>query len=77
VRYKGSDKALSEIAAERRVDTVIEGSVTREDDKVAITAQLIEEATDQSPWAERYQRDVTSILKLHAVMAPPSQARSR
>ena len=69
MRYKGTDKSLADIAAELDVDAVIEGSVIREGDRVGITAQLIEVATDQSLWADRYERDLTSILKLQGEIA--------
>jgi serine/threonine-protein kinase len=69
MRYKGSGKALAEIAEELDVDAVIEGSVIREGDQVGITAQLVEVATDQSLWADRYERDLTSILKLQGEVA--------
>lgn len=69
MRFKGTDKPISEIASELGVDAVVEGSVTREGDQVGITAQLIVAATDENLWAERYERDLTSILKLQGEIA--------
>ena len=69
MRYKSTDKPLAEIAAELDVDAVIEGSVLREGDRVGITAQLIEASTDHNLWAERYERDLTSILALQSEIA--------
>jgi tetratricopeptide (TPR) repeat protein len=51
------------------VEAVIEGSVLREGGRVGITAQLIEVATDQTLWADRYERELTSILTLQGEIA--------
>jgi tetratricopeptide (TPR) repeat protein len=64
-----TEKSLEEIAQELGVEAVIEGSVLREGGRVGITAQLIEVATDQTLWADRYERDLTSILALQGEIA--------
>jgi serine/threonine-protein kinase len=69
MRYKESDKPVSEIAAELGVNAVVEGAVIREGDRVGITAQLIEAETDENLWADRYERDLTSILTLQGEIA--------
>ena len=69
MQYKGARKPLPEIAHELSVDGVVEGSVLREGDRVRITVQLIEAATDQHLWTERYERELTSILALQGEVA--------
>jgi TolB-like protein len=69
MRYKGSDKPLSEIAQELEVDAIIEGSVAREGDRIAVNAQLIEAATETNLWADRYEREISSILTLQGEVA--------
>jgi serine/threonine-protein kinase len=69
MRYKGTSKSLSEIARELGVEALIEGSVFREGDRVGITAQLIEAATETNLWADRYERGLTSILALQSEVA--------
>jgi TolB-like protein/Tfp pilus assembly protein PilF/predicted Ser/Thr protein kinase len=69
MQYKATEKSLAEIAEELGVEAVIEGSVLREGGRVGITAQLIEVATDETLWAERYTRDLTSILALQGEIA--------
>jgi TolB-like protein/predicted TPR repeat methyltransferase len=69
MRYKGSDKPLSEVARELNVDAIVEGSVAREGDRVAVTAQLIEAATETNLWADRYEREISSIMALQADVA--------
>jgi TolB-like protein/Tfp pilus assembly protein PilF len=69
MRYKDTDKPISDIARELNVDAVVEGSVVREDDRVGITAQLIEVATETNLWADRYEREIASILTLQGEIA--------
>ena len=64
MRYKGSDKALPEIARELGVEALVEGSVLRADGQVRITAQLIDGASDEHLWAESYDRDLENLLAL-------------
>ncbi len=69
MRYKGTKKALPEIARELNVDAIVEGSVIRSGQRVRVTAQLLQAPTDQHLWAETYDRDVGDILKLQGEVA--------
>jgi TolB-like protein/DNA-binding winged helix-turn-helix (wHTH) protein len=69
MRYKGTKKALPEIARELNVDAIIEGSVIRSGQRVRVTAQLLRALTDQHLWAETYDRDIGDILRLQAEVA--------
>jgi eukaryotic-like serine/threonine-protein kinase len=69
IRYKGTHKSLPEIARELNVDGVIEGTVMRADNRVRISAELIEASTDQHLWAETYERDLGDVLKLQSEVA--------
>jgi len=51
------------------VDALVEGSVQREGNMVRVTAQLIEAATDRHLWADRFERELTSILSLQGEVA--------
>jgi hypothetical protein len=62
--YKGSKKALPEMAKELHADAIVEGSVQRSGDRVRITAQLVRADTDKHLWAESYERDFHDILAL-------------
>jgi len=66
MRYKGSRKTLPEIAAELKVDAVIEGSVVRVGKRVRIRAQLLYAQTDRHLWAETYERDTSDVLRLQS-----------
>lgn len=62
MRYKRTQKPLSQIAHELNVDAVVEGTVVRSGDKVRITAQLIQAPTDRHLWADRYERELRDIV---------------
>jgi TolB-like protein/DNA-binding winged helix-turn-helix (wHTH) protein/Tfp pilus assembly protein PilF len=64
MHYKDTQKTLPEIARELHVDGVIEGSVLRVGDRVRITVQLVEGASDRHLWASSYEREERDILNL-------------
>ena len=69
MQYKGVKKPLPQIARELNVDAVVEGSVLRSGDRVRITAQLIQAATDKHLWAKSYERDLRDVLALQSEVA--------
>jgi len=69
MRYKKTDKPLTQIAKELNVDAVIEGTVLRSDNRVRITAQLIQASTDRHLWAESYERDLRDVMALQDEVA--------
>lgn len=69
MQYKGTKKSLHEIGRELNVDSVLEGSVLRDGERVRITAQLIRVSTDQHLWAESYNRDLKDVLTLQSELA--------
>src|SRR5262249_40778828 len=50
--YKGTTKPVPQIGRELGVDGILEGSVQRAGNRVRITAQLIEAASDRHIWAK-------------------------
>src|SRR6185295_6944488 len=69
MQYKGARKPLPQIARELRVDAVVEGTVARFGNRVRITAQLIEAASDRHIWARSYERDLRDVLALQGEVA--------
>lgn len=63
-RYKGTKKSIQEIGRELDTDAIIEGTVTRSGNRMRITAQLIQVATDMHLWAETYEQNVSEVLDL-------------
>jgi len=62
--FKGSAVDVCDIARKLRVSHVLEGSVRKAGVRVRINAQLIDGATGDHLWAERYDRDLTDIFAI-------------
>jgi adenylate cyclase len=69
MQYKGTKKAIPEIARDLNVDAVIEGSIQRAGTKVRVTVQLVQAATERHVWAQSYTRDATDVLSLRDELA--------
>lgn len=62
--YKGKALDIKQVARQLKVSHVLEGSVRKSGNRVRITAQLIEAASDNHVWAERFDRDLSDIFAL-------------
>ena len=69
MHYKNSGFPLDRIAAELRVQYVLEGSVRREANNVRITAQLIQVKDQTHLWARQYDRQVKDLLAVQGEIA--------
>jgi TolB-like protein/Tfp pilus assembly protein PilF len=67
--YRGTLKKAPEIARELGVDALIEGSVSRDGQRVRITAQLIDGRTDRHIWADTFERELTDVLQIQSEVA--------
>ena len=62
--FKGRSVDVEEVARKLGVSHVLEGSVRKAGGRVRINAQLIDGATGEHVWAERYDRDLEDIFKI-------------
>jgi adenylate cyclase len=62
--YKGTAVKVQEVARELGAQYVVEGSVQKTEDRVRITAQLIDGDTGHHVWSDRYDRDLKDIFSL-------------
>ena len=62
--FKGKEVDLPMISAKLDVDTVLEGSVRRAGNRVRITVQLIDVASDSNLWAETYDRELRDVFAI-------------
>ena len=67
--YKGSHESLPQIAADLKVDAVVEGAVLRSGTHVRISAQLILGAADRQLWANSYEGDLGDTFALQKKVA--------
>lgn len=64
VRFKGSRSSLADIARELGVDALITGAVQRSGDRISVTAQLLDPATGNQLWSNRYEHNLQDVLVL-------------
>ena len=64
MQYKGARKPLPDIARALNVDAILEGSVSRSNNQVHMTLQLIRADTDAHLWAESYDRSSNDAAAL-------------
>nr|UXE44500.1 serine/threonine-protein kinase PknD [uncultured bacterium] len=69
MQYKGTHKALPEVARELNVDAAVLGSVTRSGNRIRVNAKLVEAAGGQNLWVQDYDRDESGVLKLQNDLA--------
>jgi adenylate cyclase len=62
--YKGKPVKIRQVAEELGVRYVLEGSFRKDEDKIRVTAQLIDAITGYHLWAERYDRELKNIFSL-------------
>jgi len=69
MQFKGTKKPLLEIAKQLGVEALIVGSVQSSGNRVRITAQLVDPATNQQLWTRAYERDLTDVLAMQSEVA--------
>ncbi|MGH8377321.1 MAG: TIR domain-containing protein [Gammaproteobacteria bacterium] len=62
--YKGKHINIQQVFRELKVSHVLEGSVRKAGGRIRINAQLIDGATNNHVWAERYDRDASDIFAI-------------
>ena len=62
--FKGKAVSVQEVGRKLGVRYVLEGSVRKEEDRVRITAQLIDAQTGGHVWSDRYDRDLKDMFAL-------------
>ena len=69
LQYKETTKSVLDIANELAVNTILEGSIRRIDNKVRVVAQLIDIRTDDHLWAGTYDRNLDDIFAVQSDIA--------
>jgi adenylate cyclase len=60
--YKGRAIDVKQVGRELGVRYVLEGSLRKSDERIRVTAQLVDAETGKHVWAERYDRDLAGIF---------------
>lgn len=67
--YKSAPKSIAQVGAELGVDTVLEGSVRKAGNRIRITLQMVDVATQRHIWASSYNREVDDVFAVQADIA--------
>ena len=67
--FKGQSLELPAIAARLGAGYVLEGSVRRADERVRVSAQLIDAGADSRLWAQTYERQLDDVFAIQSEMA--------
>lgn len=67
--FKGQNMDIREIARQLEVNHILEGSVRKAENRVRITAQLIDVGTDTHLWSETYDRELEDIFAIQDEIA--------
>jgi serine/threonine-protein kinase len=62
--FKGKNSNAREVGEKLNVENVLEGSLRREDNRVRITAELIDARNGFHVWTETYDRDLEGVFAL-------------
>ncbi len=62
--YKGQAVNIREVAQKLGAQYLVEGSVRKAGDRLRVTVQLIDSASDAHVWAERYDRKLDDIFEI-------------
>jgi TolB-like protein len=67
--YKGTAKRVREIGKELEAGSILEGSLRKAGNRIRVTAQLIDVASDKHLWAQNYDRSLDDIFEVQSDVA--------
>ncbi|MBI3696829.1 MAG: hypothetical protein HY238_18580 [Acidobacteria bacterium] len=63
-QFKGKARDIRQVGRQLSVDTVLEGSVRRADDRLRITAQLVDVSDGRYLWSQIYEREMKDVFAI-------------
>jgi adenylate cyclase len=69
IGYKKTEKSVATIGKELGVGTVVEGSVRRSANRIRVTVQVIDVATEEHLWTAKYDDDLDDIFAVQGDIA--------
>jgi TolB-like protein len=69
MRYKDTNKSVSEITKELDVDAVVQGAVVRSGGRLRLSVQLVTASPERHLWADSYEGDIRDVLELQRKVA--------
>jgi eukaryotic-like serine/threonine-protein kinase len=69
LQFQPGDRNIRSIAADLNTTAVLEGNIRRAGDVVRVSVQLIDPQTNQTLWADIYDRDLTDMFVIQSEIA--------
>jgi adenylate cyclase len=69
IGYKKTEKSVATIGKELGVGTIVEGSVRRSANRIRVTVQVIDVATEEHLWTAKYDDDLDDIFAVQGDIA--------
>ena len=69
IGYKKTEKSVATIGSELGVGTIVEGSVRRSANRIRVTVQVIDVATEEHVWTAKYDDDLDDIFAVQGDIA--------
>ncbi len=76
-RYKGTNTDLKTIGKELGVDAILNGRITTRGDQITLSLELMDAATENVLWGERYERQQGDLAELQTDIARDISNRIR
>jgi TolB-like protein/Tfp pilus assembly protein PilF len=67
--YKATIKKVEEIGRELKAGSILEGSFRKAGNRIRVTTQLIDVATDRHLWAQNYDRNLDDVFEVQSDIA--------
>jgi TolB-like protein len=68
-QFRGADKVVRQVASQLNITHLLDGSVRRGGQKVRVSAQLVDCASELTLWSERFDRELTDIFAVQDEIA--------
>ncbi len=75
--YKSTSRTIAQIGEELGVTSVLEGSVRKAGNRLRITLQLIDVASQEHRWAESYDRELDDVFAIQSQVAEQTASALR
>ncbi len=67
--YKATTKRIKEIGRELEVGSILEGSIRKAGNRIRVTTQLIDVASDRHIWSQSYDRSLEDVFEVQSDVA--------
>ena len=69
LKYKDSDDELETLAEKLNVEIILDGSIVRTGEGLRVSAQMINVATNETLWAERWEQPINNLPEVKKALA--------